>query len=166
MSANKYLQHVFVLPEDDANRQIANGFFLALATGQYQRQFNILETAGGWNEVLVRFNSSYAADMDIIPTRFMVLLIDFDNHLDRLEQARNRIPRHLHDRVFILGALGEPESLRRDLGSYEEIGLAMARDCREGTDTVWSHPHLQHNTQEIARLRHQICNFLFPPPVN
>ena len=25
---NKYLPHVYVLPEDDANRQIVNGFFL------------------------------------------------------------------------------------------------------------------------------------------
>lgn len=29
MSVNKHLPHVFVLPEDDANRQLANGFYLA-----------------------------------------------------------------------------------------------------------------------------------------
>ena len=28
MSVNKYLPHVLVLPEDDANRQLANGFLL------------------------------------------------------------------------------------------------------------------------------------------
>jgi hypothetical protein len=28
MSVNKYHPHVLVLPEDDANRQLANGFLL------------------------------------------------------------------------------------------------------------------------------------------
>lgn len=162
MSANKFLPHLFVLPEDDANRQIANGFFLALTTGTSQRQFYVLEEAGGWNEVLERFCSICAAEMDRIPARFMVLIIDFDNHLDRLEQVRNRIPEHLRERVFLLGALDEPESLREDLGSYETICPAIARDCREGTDSVWSHGQLRHNAPEVARLRDQIRTFLFP----
>jgi len=53
MSVNKYLPHVLVLPEDDANRQLANGFQLDvfLAT----RRMQILEEAGGWQEVLNRF---------------------------------------------------------------------------------------------------------------
>ena len=50
MSVNKYMPHVLVLPEDDANRQLANGFQLdeSLAT----RKMQILEEAGGWQEVL------------------------------------------------------------------------------------------------------------------
>lgn len=162
MSANKYLPHVYVLPEDGANRQIANGFFLALTAGRSQRQFYVLEEAGGWNEVLQRFCNIYAAEMDRFPSRFMVLVIDFDNHLDRLEEARNRIPEHLMERVFILGVLSEPEGLRQDLGSYETIGLALARDCREGMESVWGHRLLRHNASEVARLQNRVRAFLFP----
>jgi hypothetical protein len=161
MSSNKFLPHLFVLPEDDANRQIANGFFLALAEGRSQRQFYILEEAGGWNEAVERFCNVYAAEMDKVPARLMVLVIDLDHHLDRIQQVKNRIPEHLRDRVFVLGALDEPESLREDLGSYEKIGLAIARDCSEGTDSVWTHRHLRHNASEVARLRDQIRVFLF-----
>ena len=31
MSIDRYADHVFVIPEDDANRQIANGFCLDLS---------------------------------------------------------------------------------------------------------------------------------------
>jgi hypothetical protein len=161
MSANKYLPHVLVLPEDDANRQVANGFFLALDRSS-QRQFDVREVAGGWNEVLERFSNVYAAEMERVPVRFMVLLLDFDNRADRLEVAKERIPVHLRERVFILGALSEPEDLKVELGSFETIGLGMARDCREGTDSIWRHRLLRHNTPEITRLQEQVRAFLFP----
>jgi hypothetical protein len=162
MSVNKFLPHVHILPEDDANRQIANGFFLNLPFSQ-QRQFDVLEVAGGWNEVIESFCTTYAAEMDRVPTRFMVLIIDLDNRGDRLEAAISRIPVHLRDRVFILGTLSEPEELKPELGSYEVIGRAMAQDCRDGTDLVWAHELLKHNAPEIVRLRAQVQPFLFPP---
>jgi len=62
--------------------------------------------------------------------RFMVLLIDFDGKQERLTEAKAKIPAHLADRVFILGALSEPEALKQaNLRSYEEIGRALAEDC-------------------------------------
>jgi hypothetical protein len=67
--------------------------------------------------------------------------------------VKARIPEHLTDRVYALGASSEPEDLRVDLGSYETIGLAMAKDCREGTNTIWEHPFLRHNAGELDRLR-------------
>lgn len=159
MSVNKYLPHVFVLPEDDANRQIANGFLLEPAL--IDRQIRILEEAGGWNEVLKRFDSVHADEMDRFPERLMVLLIDFDGNEGRLEVAKNKIPQHLKDRVFILGTLNEPEDLKQDLGSYEAIGLAMAKDCREETNAVWEHLQLRHNSTEIHRLRLHVRPILF-----
>ena len=154
------MPHVHVLPEDDANRQIANGFLLdQFLIG---RRIQVLEEAGGWNEVLKRFNSIYAAQMDQTPTRFMVLVIDFDDDLARLQFAKNSIPQHLRERVFILGILSEPEDLKQELGQqYEAIGLAMAQDCREGTDSIWAHRLLRHNADEIARLRVQVQPILF-----
>ena len=160
MSVNKYLPHVYVLPEDDANRQLANGFFLDEFLSH--RQFYVLEEAGGWNEVLERFCTIYASEMDKTPARFMILLIDLDNRIDRVESAKNRIPEHLKDRVFILGSMSEPEDLRRDLGSFETIGLAIAKDCRENTNTIWNHRLLRHNTAEINRLQAQVRPILFP----
>ena len=100
--------------------------------------------------------------MDTYPKRLMVLLIDFDGKEDRLAKAKEAIPDHLQDRVFILGAWTEPEALKPDLGSYETIGRAMAKDCREGTDTTWDHDLLRHNSAEIGRLRERVRPILFP----
>jgi hypothetical protein len=45
MSVNRYQPHVLVLPEDDANRQMANGFLL----DQYlsTRKIQVLEEVDG-----------------------------------------------------------------------------------------------------------------------
>lgn len=160
MSVNKHLPHVFVLPEDDANRQLANGFQLEIDFAR-QRQMFVLPVAGGWSAVLDQFLSDEVASMDANTARFMVLLIDFDGKSDRLEDARNRIPERLRDRVFILGAWNEPEDLKSALGTYETIGRALARDCRDGSDTIWEHDLLRHNAGEIARLRERVRPILF-----
>jgi hypothetical protein len=89
-------------------------------------------------------------------------MIDFDGKSDRLDIARSRIPEHLVERTFVLGALGEPEDLKSaGLGSYETIGLAIAQDCREGTDARWAHELLRHNATELARLRQHVRPILF-----
>src|SRR5215471_13504465 len=96
MSVNKYQPHVLVLPEDDANRQLANGF--SLDPLLIDRRIDILEVAGGWTNVLDRFRSDHVSEMDRYPQRFMVLLIDFDERHDRLEAAKDTIPDHLAER--------------------------------------------------------------------
>jgi hypothetical protein len=161
MSINRFQPHVLVLPEDDANRQVANGFLLdpSLST----RKIQVLPVAGGRAQVLELFLTDHVADMERYPTRLMVLLIDFDDKTSWLEGARTRIPVHLTDRVFILGALSKPEALRKaSLGSYEDIGLALSKDCREGTSITWGHKILQHNAIELDRLRDQVEPILFP----
>ncbi|MGP8244552.1 MAG: hypothetical protein ACLQVN_08540 [Bryobacteraceae bacterium] len=160
MSVNRKRPHVFVLPEDDANRQLANGFHLDPHI--LTRQFQVLKQAGGWMNVLEEFLSTHVAAMDRNPYRHMILLIDLDGKEQRLQEAKARIPGHLAQRVFILGALSEPEALRADLGSYETIGLALARDCREDTDTTWGHRLLRHNAAELHRLRATVRQILFP----
>lgn len=159
MSVNKYLQHVFVLPEDDANRQLANGFLLDVST----RQIQILPEVGGWAEVRDRFASDHVDDMRKYSSRFMILLIDLDNRINRLQTTKKVIPEDLIDRVFVLGSRSEPEALRQaGLGSYETIGRAMADDCRSGTQAVWAHDLLRHNEGELVRLRNAVCGALFP----
>lgn len=160
MSVNKHLRHVMVLPEDDANLRIANGFHLCVEPLR-QRQMQVLPVAGGWTEVLNLFKSVHVREMDRLPARYMVLLIDFDGNEDRLELARSAVPQHLDDRVFILGALSEPEALKPDLGPYETIGLRMAKDCSDETDGIWGHRLLRHNSGELDRLRECVRPILF-----
>lgn len=160
MSPNRFLPHVLVLPEDDANRELVVGFLLDSSLSR--RAIDFLEVAGGWTKILDRFESYEIAGMRRFQKRFMVLLLDFDNDANRLGIARGRIPPDLADRVFILGSLSDPESLcRAGLGRPEEIGLALAKDCREGTNTVWDHALLRHNAGEVERLRQHVRPILF-----
>jgi hypothetical protein len=157
--SGKYQPTLLVLPEDDANRQLANGFLrdpYLLTHG-----IRVLAPARGWIKVLERFKSEHVKEMDRYPKRFMVLLIDFDGHEERLTYAKNFIPERLIDRVFVLGVLSEPEKLRAELGSYETIGMALAKDCREETDTTWGRDPFEHNSGEIVRLRERVRPFLF-----
>lgn len=158
MSVNRYTPHVLVLPEDDANRQLANGFLLGLSTTQTQ----VLVEAGGWTHVRDLFVSDHVGVMRRYGGRYMILLVDFDGTADRLQAMKEVIPQDLTDRVFVLGALTEPEALKAHLGSYEIIGKGMAEDCRSGTQVIWAHQLLQHNQGELTRLRHAVCGVLFP----
>ena len=77
--------------------------------------------------MLELFCSTHAAEMDRWQKRFMVLLIDFDKHSDRLTVAQARIPKRLRNRVFILGSWSEPQELKQAfVCSYENVGLGMA----------------------------------------
>jgi hypothetical protein len=152
--------HVLVLPEDDANRQLANGFQLCHSLDT--RRMQVLKEAGGWRVVLDHFENELVPGMQRNQNRFVVLLIDFDGKEDRLEMAKARIPDHLKERVFVLGAWRNPEELRRNLGSYEEIGSAMAKDCLEDEELTWSHDLLRHNAGELERLRESVRPILFP----
>jgi hypothetical protein len=161
MAPNKHQPHVLVLPEDGADRQLANGFLLDLSL--FTRRIQVLEEAGGWTRVLDQFETDHVVGLERWPTRFMVLLIDFDGNENRLAQAKSRIPASLHDRVFVLGSLTDPEDLTNQFGlSFEEIGKALAKDCREDSNAIWSHTLLRHNADELNRMRDCIRPILFP----
>jgi hypothetical protein len=122
----------------------------------------VLPEAGGWNEVLDKFESEHVAELDRFEHRLMVLVIDLDGQVNRLTTARNRIPDHLKDRVFIIGARTQPEELRQTLArSYEEIGAALANDCRDDESNTWGHELLVHNADEIHRLGFAMRPLLF-----
>jgi len=108
MNINRFQPHVLVLPEDDANRQIAVGF--RLDPSLESRRIRVLPVAGGWTNVLETFLSDHVVEMERHPDRFMVLLIDLDGREHRLNHAKAKIPPHVSERVFILGALTEPEA--------------------------------------------------------
>jgi hypothetical protein len=161
MSANNYAPHVFVLPEDQANRDIVLGF---LTYHRLKARVIIpLQNAGGRGKVVETFKAVEISRMRKYPQRFMILLIDLDNNLARLAQVQSEIPPDLTDRVFVLGSLRDPEALRSTgLGRFEDIGLALAKDCDQNTNTIWGHALLQHNANELARLQHNVRPILFP----
>ncbi|MEH2284605.1 MAG: hypothetical protein V7K90_25330 [Nostoc sp.] len=160
MSINKHRPHILVLPEDDANRQIANGFILDLSLNS--RAIQVLPEAGGWKNVVEKFTNDYASTMRQYPHRMIALLIDFDEDKDRLSYVKHQIPDDLKNRVFVLGVLSEPESLRRDINkNFENIGEALAKDCSDNTNELWGHDLLRHNQTELDRMISSVKPFLF-----
>ena len=162
MSANKYRPHVHVLPEDDANRQLANGFILHAAVAP--RSVHVLPPAGGWTAVRDSFLREHNAEMQRFPDRLMVLLVDFDGHgVQRVHDVMSEVDRAIVDRVFVLGAPDEPEQLRSQLKEkYESIGKRLAQECADGTNKLWTHALLAHNAPEVARMLGQVRPLVFP----
>ena len=161
MSVNVYKPHVLVVPEDDADRDIANGFLLDPSLKP--RNIQVLPHVGGWVKVLGSFLEDHVAGLRRYPSRYLVLLIDFDDHIDeRTAKFKESIPHDLVDRVFLLGTSSEPEPLRKQCGdSLENIGKALAAECRGDEAALWSHPLLAHNTAERARLNAKVKQILF-----
>jgi len=137
-----------------------NGFMKNLNLNAIAIQ--VLPIAGGWKKTLDKFNTDQAPGMRQFTQRMMLLLIDFDSVTDRLASVQSEIPDDLKDRVFILGAKYNPESLRRDLGkSFEQIGEELAKDCPENQSALWSHEQLKHNQPELERMILSVSPFLF-----
>jgi hypothetical protein len=167
MGVNKYQPHLLVLPEDDANRQIANGFILNSTINEPTVQ--ILPIAHGWVKVVDSFKDNHIAEMRRLPNRMIVLLMDFDLRGDRLSYVKNQIPSDLKDRVFVLGVLSEPEDLKGiknkfetiGTGKLENIGETLAQDCADSTNEFWGHDLLKHNKAELDRMSLSVKPFLF-----
>lgn len=150
MAANKYAPHLEILPEDDANAELANGFLLH-PTIKHTKAF-VLPAAGGWQNVLTDFEKNRVPDLIKYPDRRFLMLIDLDDNLGRVSHFQSKIPSKLADRVFVLGCLSTPEKLPSALGNREAIGRSLADDCHNSTTTIWSIPDLEHNIQEAARM--------------
>jgi hypothetical protein len=161
MSVNSYLPHVLVLPEDDANREIANGFLLEHRLNS--RKIQVLTVFGGWGKVVIGFNETLCATLETYPERRVILLFDFDDCIDnRIREVNDQIPSEVKNRVYILGVASTPEKLQAACDKKrEEIGNALAKECAEGQSTFWQHPMLSHNKAELSRLLIDVKPFLF-----
>ncbi|MBD2312358.1 hypothetical protein H6G20_11870 [Desertifilum sp. FACHB-1129] len=160
MSINNYLPHLLVLPEDEANYKIVNGFLLNLNLDL--RSIKVLPYVGGWNVAVEKFVKDYAPKMRQYPERRMVLLIDFDRQDNRHNHINEKIPDDLRDRVFIIGTFSNPEELRNSLRkSFEEIGETISKDCFDNTEGLWNHNLLKHNKTELERMISSVKPFLF-----
>jgi hypothetical protein len=161
MSVNVYQQHVMVLPEDDANRQIVNGFLLDPSLNE--RAIQVLPIAGGWAKVRDDFVAYQVPQLRKYPKRHLVLLIDFDGLVnDRMQLFQQVCPTDVRDRVYLLGTQDEPEPLRKDCGaSLEKIGEQLGQACATGEPGLWTHVMLAHNQAELNRLIQSVKPFLF-----
>jgi hypothetical protein len=159
---NKYKKHILVLPEDEANIQIANGF--VLHPNLNDRAIQVMPPLRGWKKVVEAFTEEYAPEMmGKYSDRMIVLLMDFDNNYEsRLSYVKDQIPEELKARVFVLGVLSEPENLSRDINkNFEKIGEALAKDCPDKTNELWEHNLLKHNKGELDRMASSVKPFLF-----
>jgi hypothetical protein len=121
MSINKYKPHIYVIPEDDANRQILNGFLQHPAVAY--RTVHDTGLAKGWPNVLVKFQTELLPLIRKFPHGHVVMLIDFDEDQGRRRQFEMEIPEDVKSRVFVLGSRDEPETLRNALKlKFEDIG--------------------------------------------
>ena len=160
MSINRHKPHLIVLPEDDANRQMVNGFIQALNVNA--RVIQVMPSVGGWSKLLEKFEKEYIRPMESYPQRRLILLIDFDEQNTRYEDAKHRIPEDLENRVFVLGVWSEPEQLKKKSSkSFEGIGGALAEECPHSRNQLWEDDLLKHNEGELARLLVSVESFLF-----
>jgi len=151
MSTNKYKPHVLVIPEDDANRQLVNGFLLHYAVND--RYIQIMTPAGGWRSVLDVFKKEYIQYLNSYNMAHVIMIIDFDGDTNRREECEQQIPDNIRDRVFIIGSIDEPETIKQDLHeSLEQIGWLLATGCSNETYSLWHTPHFEHNASELAKL--------------
>jgi hypothetical protein len=160
MSVNKYSPHIVVLPEDQANSDMVNGF---LQHPQLEaRSIQVLHYAGGWEAVVEKFRKHHMLQMGKYSERRFLLLIDFDKKESRLDDIKRKIPDDVKDRVFVLGVWSNPEELKKALGkSLESIGESLSENCSENIDVLWSHDLLKHNKAELERMSGSVKSFLF-----
>lgn len=161
MSVNNFKPHVLVIPEDAANREIANGF--VLDSRVQTTKIQIMSESGGWMKVLDTFIEQQINLMQKFNERRVVLLIDFDDHIDdRRKQFCDKIPANLSDRVFVIGVSSEPEKLKAACNKkFEPIGEELSKECAESTQQLWAHQLLRHNAVELVRLNKDVKPFLF-----
>jgi hypothetical protein len=158
---NRYVPHVYVIPEDDRDRQIAEGFVLHHEVDA--RRIQVMPPARGWRNVLNTFQDEYIQPLRNYPQAHVVMLIDFDGQIDaRRAQFEQAIPDDVKVRVFVVGSKNDPETLKRaPTVNFEEIGKSLANDCATGTAEHWDHEQLHHNDAERQRLVQAVKPFLF-----
>lgn len=161
MIMNKHKPHVYVIPEDDRDRQIADGFCLHYAVDA--RRIQVMPPANGWSHVRDTFRDEYVRKVQDNLNAHVVMLIDFDGHYDDRRAAFEKdIPPDIKSRVFVVGSKTTPETLRTVLNrSFENIGTTLANDCAAGSTVLWDHEQLSHNDADRLRLVTTVKPFLF-----
>jgi hypothetical protein len=139
---------------------MANGFVMGVEFND--RQVQVMPVAGGWPSVRDDLHSEYIRTLREFDGAHVVLLVDFDAIETRVPDMLRDVPEELLDRVVVIGAKTDPEELRRSLRlSFEEIGLRLAEECRDGVVELWGHELLINNAAEIDRAGSAIRAVMF-----
>ena len=97
---NKYAPHIYVIPEDDADRQLALGFIRHDKVNELR--IKVMTPANGWPNVLRIFETEYIQTLRNYTQAHVVMLIDFDGHFEtRKAEFDQAIPDDLEARVGI-----------------------------------------------------------------
>jgi hypothetical protein len=160
---NNYRDHLLVVPEDDANKDLAVGFQKTVPRGP--NAMYVERPAGGWPSTRDRLRGLFGT-MRKFPARRVLVLVDFDDTETRRADVLREVPNDLRDRIYLLGVWSEPESLQKVLNhlSRETIGETLAQECLNDQEILWTHALLAHNAPELARLRREVLPFLRETP--
>jgi hypothetical protein len=157
MSVNRYRTHVIVIPEDDADRQLAVGF-LQHATID-ARAIQVMPLANGWARLLDKLRDRHIDDLRRFPNAHVVLLMDFDDHISERRQALENVLADFDDRgqwesrVYLLGSATDPEQLARQFRlTKAKIGEQLAEECDREEFILWENELLAHNRETRERL--------------
>ena len=157
MGCNHEKWHLFIKPEDDANRQIVNGFVMKLSM-EAQSKIHVDKPANGYHKALEFIRD---ANLERYPQRRLLVVIDYDRSVELRQRLVNDYAA-ICDRVFVLGAQRDAEALKRSLQkSFAKCGAAIADDCASCACELWNNSTLNHNREFLDRLCPEIARELF-----
>lgn len=159
MTVNKYKPHLFVIPEDDADRQLANGFVLH---HEVSGEVQIVKEAGGWIKVIETITEEYVPLLKQNPNAHVLGIIDCDNDGERIKKLLDDFPSDVQDRIFLLGVFDDPQQFKISVQKpFETIGETLAEECFTEELHLWHHTHLQHISTEIERAKRCLKPIVF-----
>lgn len=172
-AVNRERPHLYIVPEDDADRQLANGFISYYEVNH--RQVQVLNEADGWPKVIDTILNEYIPILRRYPHAHVLGLIDCDDRENRIQKKLDLFPDDFRDRIFLLGFTKDPEKFKRvvKMGKdperfkgiikkeLERIGYTLAEECFLDALALWNHEQLQHISAEIDRAKTALRPIIF-----
>jgi len=87
VSCNNFADHLHVLPEDDANRQLANGFSQHVSVRL--RSMQVLPVTRGCFKAWDRLIDDHVKHLRTYPHRRLLVLVDFDGDATKYNAKRS-----------------------------------------------------------------------------
>lgn len=170
MSINRQRKHVIFFGEDEATRNLAQGFCESEKINDLKCE--VWSTYGtGWQSTI---DAIETVRMSRYPQTHLVLVIDLDRRgEDRIAALKREIANcPCKDRVYIIGCTKDVQALQRSFTPVNSIGKLSAQEtgrtiadrsskdvsCMEG---VWGDSSLVHNKDELERLCRNLKDVIF-----
>jgi len=148
---DKFKPHLFIVPEDDADRQIAVGFQMHLeAKGEMQ----IVDVARGWLKVVGVIKDEYVPLLKNNLNSHVLGIIDCDKDADRIAEQLENFPEDIRNRIFLLG-------VRSAKMHFAEIGEKLADECYKDELDLWNHEMLSYSSSEALRAKDVLRELVF-----